>query len=68
MRAFDKDKDVVVLQLGRMIAGTVEWPENLPFLTMGSSKNVAVGDRIADWPFDAFQDCRELEEVLLVVG
>ena len=38
VRAFDADKDVVVLQLGRMIAGTAEWPENLPFLTMGSSK------------------------------
>jgi S1-C subfamily serine protease len=47
VKSFDRDKDVVVLPLGRMIGGTIEWPDGLPFLRLGSSQTIAVGDRIA---------------------
>ena len=36
-----------MLQLGRKINEVVEWPNDLPFLTIGSSQGVAVGDRVA---------------------
>ena len=47
VKSFDADKDVVVMRLGRAIGGTTEWPSSLPFLSVGSSLSVAVGDRIA---------------------
>ena len=47
VKSFDADKDVVVMRLGRTIGGTTEWPSSLPFLSVGSSLSVAVGDRIA---------------------
>lgn len=47
VKSFDADKDVVVMKLGRMIGGTTEWPDSLPFLSLGSAQSVAVGDRIA---------------------
>jgi S1-C subfamily serine protease len=47
IRAFDQKKDIVVLQLGRQMGNRIEWPTGLPYLTLGSSAAISVGDRVA---------------------
>lgn len=47
IRAFDEKRDLVVLQLGREMGNGIEWPIGLPYLVMGSSSAVSVGDRVA---------------------
>jgi S1-C subfamily serine protease len=47
IRAFDQKKDIVVLQLGRQMGDRIEWPADLPYLTLDSSAAISVGDRVA---------------------
>lgn len=47
IHAFDTDKDLVVLRIGRQIRDKIEWAHDLPFLPIGSTEAVAAGDRIA---------------------
>lgn len=46
IQAYDKDLDVALFQLGREIGKLIEWPDDLPVLTPGSSSTLRIGDRI----------------------
>jgi len=46
IQAYDPDRDIAIFQLGRKIAGEIEEPKGLPFLTLAPG-DVQVGDRIA---------------------
>jgi S1-C subfamily serine protease len=47
VRAFDPDKDIAILQLGRRFGERVETASELPFVKLGASGGASVGDRIA---------------------
>lgn len=46
IHAYDPDRDIAIIQLGRKTANEIEKPKELPFLTVAPAE-VQVGDRIA---------------------
>jgi len=47
VHAYDRERDVLVFQLGRIMEGRAEWPTDLPFLALSDSAGPKVGERIA---------------------
>lgn len=45
--AFDPNQDLVLFRLGRRIGEQIDWPHDLAALTLGSSIDVRIGDRVA---------------------
>jgi S1-C subfamily serine protease len=47
VHAYDEENDLALFQLGRVIEGKTEWPKDLPYLALGSSDGIRVGEHIA---------------------